>query len=309
MWGVGSGDPSGTIPSAFKDLLNREDVPVYNLGIIGARPLDEFLLVYLLQGDANLIVTDYNYEFGLPLDPAHLLQDPGASVRLSQLFANEGPDFIAAVPGIADCMEQAGLTPPREAPTIEAYLRSWMEHAIPVLRYKDRINDRLFGQHPLLLIQRVFLLASKALRDRDLSFTTIRSLFLPPEERIETVAWEPGGPMGSEAIQTQAFDPQNLHTCVSRAWSMYASERHLGVVTYLTPNNPGMFPGLHHSALHRNNIAVLEQAFSGTPFINLDDAVLQPSSFTDSTHLTPEGARAFAKILQQYLRPILRDAL
>ena len=310
MWGSSTEDPSRTIPAAFRRHL-PPDTAVYNLGMIGGRPLDSFLLAFLLQGKVDLFVLDYNYQFGAPVARERLLREPSTYVRLQELYHAHAPPLFGAIPGLHTCMEQFDLPLPA-APSIgEPTLRRWMERVLPVLRYKDRINDALFGQHPLLFIEQAGLHAG------DLAAGTLRlrDLFSVPEEQIDPTPWQPKGTADEaayrETVEAEVFSGTELLDCQSRAFAQYASKQQLPVVTYILPNNPAMFPGFKASPIHARNIDRLLTLFHGTSVHNLDTQTLPGSLFTDSTHLTPEGNERFARDLFETIRrdPAVRPLL
>ncbi len=306
LWGATTPDTRDTIPAAFASLLPK-DVTVYNVGMIAARPLDEYLIAEQLQGHADLLILDYNYAFGFPIAPDRLLREPETYVRQSSLLQAHFHELLVAMPDISECFSRSGLSLPLSSSTIEQTLRSWYERNIPLFRYKDLLNSRLFGQHPTLLIQRTILALSSALTGRA-PFPSVHSLLLPPEEAIDPRPWNVHKTKPDASLEGQIFDSSGFLPCLDRSFSSFVVAEHLPVVLYIPPNNPGLFPGLHHSEEHRNNIAILQSRFPGLASINMDDGTLSDVYFTGSTHLTPAGNRLFAERLFQALIPDLKRA-
>jgi hypothetical protein len=113
---------------------------VYNLSFPAARPLDLFLLLYRLQGKANLFVVDIN--------TAHLHKAYGQGVaadrtkylRLQNLLTTQLKSFTRDNPAAMNCLQVEHIQPSQEI---------FVDFApyLPVVRYKDVINRSLFGKH------------------------------------------------------------------------------------------------------------------------------------------------------------------
>lgn len=301
MWGASTPDALNTIPAEFQKLI-PETMSVYNLGLIGVRPVDEYLLAWLLKDDADLIILDENYEFGFETPHERLLREPETYVRMQQLFNAEGPAFLDAMPEMQTCLEKNGLPLPKTKGTIETSLRKTMERGLPVLRYKDRINDVLFGRHPSLLVDDLLTRASDIARGT----YDIRSVLRPPEARIDPAPWKPTHSESETSVREHflrtTFNADSLLLCLSASFGSQTDTLGVPTVVYLTPNNPGLFPGLHGSKIHNDNIELLTRMFGSKVFANMDDGSIDASLFADSTHLTPEGNAVLARKLWMVLK-------
>lgn len=302
LWGAGSKDAGKSVPAEFARLVGS-GVAVYNLAMVAGRPIDSYLISYLLKDSADLIVADYNYEFGLPLTHDRLVSDRGTYVRMGQLYDTFGPEMFHEIPAMKACLTDRGLPVPGHDNRAEAGVRSFYERNIPVFQYKDRVNDALFGQHPLSMVEFVPLRFAQRIRaSESFSLAFVAGLFKSPEGLIKEEPWKPGVSPVKENLVTTVFNANDLQSCLGRAWSAYAIDSARQFTTYLLPNNPVMYPTMHASEIHAQNVMHLRTVFNNVPFYNFDDGTMSGDSFTDSTHLTASGSAAFARRLFDVLQ-------
>ena len=304
LWGTATPDPARTVPGAFRALI-PDDVVVYNLGMIGARPLDVFLLAHQLRGHADAIIIDENYLFGESLTRERLLREPETYLRIRQLLYTHNGDFFAAVPEAHACFVRYEAPLPSALSFGEARLQALTERWIPLLHYKDRLNDRLFGQHPLLLADRFLLDGGDVLRGKQ----SIALLLRPPEERMNIQPWKKTDPVDAAYVhryEHMRFTGREFLDCLSRALTTSAAVAHLPILLYVTPKNPGMFPHLQGTPVHAHNIRSLLSLFTGLRAVSLDDGSIPADHFADATHLTPEGNALLAHKILDAFRPDLR---
>lgn len=295
MWGDSSPDPEDTIPAAFAGLLGDPDVAVYNLGFIAARPLDTYILALLLRDDRTVFVMDYNYSFGYAVDTGRLIREPETYVRMTQLYSSYAHRLYGDVPEMPVCFDAKGLPVMTLQHPVEKRLQNVFERFLPLLRYKDRVNDMLFGQHPALLLERVgFSLAKGGTVD-------VRTLLGAPEEIIDSAPWTPAKGPG-EVFADEEFGDDALLNCITRAFGEYAKRTALPLIVYVTPNNPAIAGSHLTSPAHERNIRYLLSLFPAGHAHNLDDGTLDAALFTSSTHLTPAGTHVFAAKLLDALR-------
>lgn len=307
MWGDATPDPMQTIPAEFQQLL-PPDVAAYNLGLIAGRPLDEFLLAYELRDVADLVIADYNYEFGLAITHERSLER-STYLRMQQLMTVHGHAFLEDVPETEECFAESGIVPPSTGGGwMEQFVQQFVSGIVPIVRMKDRVNDALFGQHPALLIERIGL----GLSDLSRGAITLSDLVSAPEHRIDPEPWVSTGSTDEQAyidqLTTERYERDQLLLCMTRAFATYAAETDLPFVAYLTPLNPAMFPDLSSVPVHQQNLDVLGETFGSMQFETIDGSTLRPEHFADSTHLTPAGNQELARILFERLRPTI-DAL
>lgn len=302
LWGAGSRDAGKSVPAEFARLAGS-GIAVYNLAMVAGRPIDAYLISYLLKDSADLIVADYNYEFGLPVTRNRLVSDRGTYVRMGQLYDTFGPEMFQEIPSMEACLTDRGLPIPQHDNRVEADVRSFYERNIPVFRHKDRINDVLFGQHPLSMIEFVPLRFAQRMRAGEtFSSTFVAGLFKSPEGLIKEEPWKPGATPVHPKLPSVVFDANDLQSCLGRAWTAYATSSVRQFTMYLLPNNPAMYPTMHASDIHTRNVQHLRTVFNNVPFYNFDDGTMSPNSFTDSTHLTASGSAAFAQRLFNVLK-------
>lgn len=314
MWGASSGDPAFTIPAFFKEHL-PPDVSVYNLGLVAARPLDAMLIMFALRDSVDLFVQDYNYTFGSFQPRDLLLREPATYIHLSPLLSAHADGLFGSIPAMRACMQQFDLPLPATTSSAgEATLQSMLEHSVPIFHFKDRINERLFGEHPLLLIEKagdVFGGHIGDLLDGSLRWSALMVSMTPEAELVNTVPWQPTRTQKEgdfrRLFQSEVFTGRELLDCQTRAFAQFAASARLPLVSYITPNNPTMFPELAASPTHRRNLKLLESQFAGTTLYDLDDQTFPGQYFTDDTHLTPFGYKQLADLLFQHLRPVLQS--
>jgi hypothetical protein len=295
-WGVGHA-ANETIASRLQEMLGSE-VRVFNLSLVGARPLDQFLLAWALRDDVELLLVDVNYELGMDVERERLWREPETYLRQRSLLSTYGDAFFQDVPAAKECMEQWEITLPHGQTAADKLAQSLMSQ-LPLIHEKPAINRSLFGQHPLVLVERLNQKGGGLLKEEH----PLQALLESPERRMPTEAWVPPGTPDQQALAKlylqSKFTSNTLRGCLMRAFSTYAAKKKLPMLAYLTPLNPGMFPGLHASQTHEANVQIFTSLFGDAGLVNLDTGTLPIAAFTDSTHLTASGAQLVSKQLLQ----------
>ena len=294
VWGVGHKE-NETIAMNLQKRLGGQ-VKVFNLGMIGARPLDEFLLAWLVRDTADLIITDYNYEFGGEISQERLWREKDTYLRHPQLLSIFAEEFFKDIPQIPTCFQQWKITIPQNMGVLERGAMNAFQATIPLIHYKHKINRIIFGQHPLLIVEKFHRNAGKILQGN----VRVQDL-LQPAAQDKTTPWSPPGTIEeqelSEKYLKKTFASDTLITCQVKAFSEYMQEKKLHLFAYITPMNPAMFFNLHSSPVHKQNVNLFEKLFSPIPLINLDTGTFPSTAFTDATHLTATGALLVADAL------------
>lgn len=295
-WGVGHG-ANETIANRLQEMLGDE-VRVFNLSLVGARPLDQFLLAWALRDDVELLLLDVNYELGMDVERERLWREPETYLRQRSLLSTYGDVFFEEIPAAKQCMDQWEIALPHGQTAVDMWAQAMIGH-LPLVHYKPSLNRALFGQHPLILVERLHQKGSGLLNEDK----PLKALLESPEARMPTEPWVPPGTQDQQALAKlyleSRFTPDTLRGCLMQAFSIYAAKERLPVLAYLTPLNPGMFPGLHASDVHKENVTMFTSLFGDTGLVNLDTGTLPLTAFTDSTHLTASGAQLLSKQLLQ----------
>lgn len=298
-WGVGHAADE-TISARLQEDLGGE-ARVFNLGLVGARPLDEFLLAWALKDDADLLLLDENYELGMDVDRERLWREPETYLRHRSLLSAYGEGFFRDVPAAKTCMETWEIALPHGQTAVDRAARG-VFGVLPVINHKPAINRSLFGQHPLVIAERFLSKGGAVLRGEQ----PLSVIFESPEAHIVMQPWSPPLTDEQQALaalyRETSFSKHALRACLTEAFSAYAAEQDLPVLTYLTPLNPGMFPGLHGSEAHAANVRLFDDLSGASRFLNLDDGSLPADAFTDTTHLTASGASMVADMLLEAVR-------
>lgn len=289
--GVTAADPHDTVPALYAELLSKEaghEIPVYNLGISGARPLDAYLLTLLLRDSVTLFIIDNNRQNSSIVSKKHLQSGMSAYVRMSQLYRDHATQLYRDIPAVKECFVAHNVPLVDNVSFGSTGLLSHLSVYIPLLKYKDLINIRLFGQHPIGVLEETLLALHSDNRWNELSM-----LFASAEQKINDTPWTTADTSQTSHASEPLFDSNDINNCFIRAFSKYAAVTQLPIVQYLSPNNPGI---VHQStnAVHRTNNTMIISLFDGTRVVNLDDESIPYNMFTDLQHFTVAGSRAFA---------------
>lgn len=291
--GATAADPLDTVPAVYAELLSKEaghEVPVYNLGISGARPLDAYLLALILRDSTTLFIIDNNRQNSSVVSKQHLESGMSAYVRISQLYRDHATDLYRDIPATKECFIAYNIPLIDNVSFGNQGLLSYLSAYVPLLKYKDLTNIRLFGQHPIGVAEEALLALHSGNPLKELSM-----LFAPAEQKINDTPWTPAASQ-TPYVSEPAFDPNDINNCLIRAFSKYVVAAKLPVVEYLSPNNPGI---VHQStnAMHRENNAMILSLFDGTHVLDFDDGSIPYGLFTDLQHFTVAGSHAFATLL------------
>lgn len=277
MWGaVGIDDPQETIPWVVADAFDTEQVGVYNLSFPSARPLDVLLLMDQLQEVADLFVVDINIDYLDPERGRNVRDDRTKYNRLQRQLTTRWAS-AQNIPGLDACLEAERISVQREI-DIPAY--QW----IPMLRYKDEMNDQLFGQPYVLFIQSVL--------DQVLSF------------------FKPGAREGqSDAVDVWGYtvDPiePTINSCFSKVLAQ-AGQEHKKTLFYLSPYAPVIAASEENSIVFQQNLREIEQLYAGAMVVATGTLQLPQEVFVDRIHVNAVGHAAVAELLVPEIEKMLR---
>lgn len=291
LWGSTTKNPDDTIPAFFKKEVG--DANVYNLALNAARPLDIFIINYLLKDEVNLFVVDMNYHFFQNEFNDDLSKDPSKFIRIKSLLEDNYGALEKISPALLSCLDAHGVGK-NFGPNPELMAQKIFNY-LPVVYFKDEINLLLFKKHPTLIVQGLFNFVPEFVKKPQAE--TFFNIFKSQDELI--------GGGKPEAMERQMYDdrlmdPKHINLCISQEYARFLDDNKVPASVYLLPQNPDILGLYADSEAYKKNNQMIIDAFGGR-VIDLHD-VLAGESFADTYHLNREGNEAFAKLLNKRIK-------
>lgn len=284
LWGSTTQNQDQTIPAFISKKFDGK-VSVYNLALNAARPLDMFLISYLLRDvkDAVLIV-DINYAF--------YDQSAGGKdfIRVNSLLKENYLNIEQDAPGILSCLKKNDQLE-KFKPSLENKIELFLNKKIPLLHQKDRINLLLFNKHPSLIVQGLFNLVSVANGGTD-KMESFKNIFRPMEGQVTEKSLK----FDEQKIYHEgSIDEGQVNFCISKAFYGYIKDNKLPVYFYLLPQNNSILGDFADSEIYSKNNAKILSIFRGD-IKDFHDA-LRESDFDDIYHLNESGNQKFSDVI------------
>lgn len=289
IWGGGGiSSPAQALPGQFEAFLATGTV-AYNISFPAARPLDLYLLLYRLQGKADLFVVD--------ISTAHLGKSYGQGVvadrtkylRVQNLLQTQISKFKKDNVEAWQCLRDEGINPKLE----------WFFDfgaIFPIVEYKDAINRVLFGKHFSLFVSDVI---SRALNVRPgISAAHWSGLFSAPVD----IAPLPGVTSTPNQAPFVPYAP-SLNSCVTQAMAEFVVSEKIPAVFYISPHSPIITENYRAAGLYQEQLVWVRSLYGRATVFDPDTArVLYAGDFYDETHFYPAGHQRLAEWLWLQLK-------
>jgi hypothetical protein len=290
MWGArGIDRAQDTIPWQFAE-RTRQGVSVYNLSYPSMRPLDAFIITYLLKDDAHLFVVDISSAYFKKEYTRGVKEDYSKYIRIQRLLLNHQEDFLKHYPEVLACLQTYDVVPRREL-----YFDS--ARFIPLMRYKEEINYWLFGKHFSLFINDIVTGIIEIFKPSAEKTTQWNALFkppkdLPPDKRL----------LKPNPFETEKFE-SSLNECIARQYDVFITNQHIPVVMYISPHSPELTQQERSNPVYDQNIQFIKNVYKGSTLFDLDTTnTLREEEYVDEIHFTVEGHKKLADLLYRKIK-------
>jgi hypothetical protein len=301
LWGSAVSSSSYTIPEFFKKRIGK-NIHVYNLAFPSARLADIYLINYLLKNDVDLFVVDINYEFFQNDINDSAKENKSSVLRMRSLLNDNFQSVKDSNPQFVSCLNNAGLIDGLEKPGLERILQKKLQ-LIPIIKFKDKINNYIFKKHPSLIIQSLFNLISEL--DKKPIFSSFSNIFKSQEELIDEFNNKLIISSTHNPYKEELISDNQINICIGKEYANYVRSNNIPTVFYLLPLNPAILESFSSSSIYQTNKQIIVRAFDNN-IIDLSD-ILQANYFVDIYHLTKTGNDVFAGLLFDRIKLISKS--
>ncbi len=292
LWGSTLKNYQDTIPFLFSKKFDSKEWSVYNLGINAARPLDMLLITKELEGEVDIIIADFNYQFFQSMYDINAPTDPSAFIRIKSLVEDAYISSGSIDIEVDTCLKENNLDHFfKDNP--EKQLERFFTKFIPVLYYKDDINYFLFKKHLSQFIQNFFsYILDLPKRNHNYFF----DLFKSGEElsKDEKLVFQE-----HQIYDVGLLNDKGINFCFTKAYATLIRNSKTPTFIYLLPQNPLILGSFTSSTTYLQNNKKIMDLF-GKQMFDLSSAV-PADYFVDINHLNSFGTHYFTDLLYKKL--------
>lgn len=290
MWGGGGvASYEQALPAQVSAFLATGTV-AYNLSFPAARPLDLFLLLYRLQGQANLFVVDISTAHLNAAYAQGVTADRTKYLRVQNLLTTQAKKFTQDQPRAQACLQSNNI------PVSQEFFVDFSPY-IPVIRYADAINRSLFGKHFSLFFSD-FLGRAMDVPRSGLNKNHWAGLLATPRD-IPPAPGVTSTPLTAPLIPLQP----SVNSCISEQMAAFVTAQKMPVVFYFSPHSQVLTESYRQNGSYASTTAWIRARYGQAVVLDPDSTpVLRPGDFYDETHFYPSGHQRLAHWLVEQLR-------
>ncbi len=294
MWGWGLANISDAAPAQLKKYV-LPGVSVYNFSLPAAHTADEFAIVALLKGKADLFITSIVPFFLDNKNDVGVQDDHEKYIRIQSLLQKNYSYLFAQSPAFKKCLSEYGVLPHSD-------ISFDSSRYIPAVRYRTNINEAVLGIEYTLFFDKVLANIIYAVKGQKIDFADLFS----SQEKAAMIVPHPS-PSSKFNYQTFPSYQPGINSCILQAFATYIVENKAPVIFYTVPEDPALiYKTPSQTKVYQENINFIKKMIKPvkTDLFNMDSINIKTEDFYDQEHFDALGHQEIASGLYQWLKTL-----